>query len=74
MSDTATVPIKSAWYSKINWTQAGSALTALIIAFGIDIPDKYRADVLLGVTMVTNVCTWVFRTWYNGTVAPSSLS
>ncbi len=71
--DKALVPVVSAWYSKINWTQAGSAATALIVAFGIDFPADQKAAILGGLVVVQSVLTWVLRTWFNGSVAPTSL-
>lgn len=69
----AFVPVKSAWYSKINWTQAGAAATALIVAFGIDIPEEQKANVLGVLTVGQGILTWIFRTWYNGSVSPGSI-
>lgn len=72
-SGKALVPIVSAWYSKINWTQAGAAATAIIVAAGIDIPDNVKAEVLTGLTIAQSILTWVFRTWFNGSVNPASM-
>jgi hypothetical protein len=72
-AQTANVPVKSAWLSKINWTSAGAAATSLIIALGIDIPADKKAAILSGLTIAQSVLTWIFRTWFNASVPPSSL-
>ena len=72
--DKTVVPVVSAWYSKINWTQVGGSATALIVAFGIDIPAEQKTTVLGGLVVAQSLLTWVFRTWFNGSVNPGSLS
>jgi hypothetical protein len=72
----ANVPVSSAWTSKINWTQAVSA-TAMILTFatggkvGMDAGQQAAAVVTIGV--VTNVVTWVMKTWFTSTVHEASL-
>ena len=74
VQETAVVPVKSSWLSKINWTQiAGAAVTLLTTnAFGLD--DATQVKVLAGVQIAQSAATIVLRTWYNGTVSPASLS
>ena len=70
---TALVPVKSAWKSKINWAQAGSAATMLVTTFGLDIPDKYRAGARAVVIAVNSVSTWMLRTWFSQSITTASL-
>ena len=67
-----TVEVKSAWLSKINWTQAVAALAALFTLFGHSIPDDVQADVLTAITCIAAVVTWVQRTFLTTTITPSS--
>jgi membrane protein CcdC involved in cytochrome C biogenesis len=69
----AVVPVVSAWWSKVNWTQALGAVTSLVVASGIDIPADKKAIVLTGITLAQGALTWVFRTFFNGSVNPASL-
>lgn len=62
------VPIKSAWYAKINWTALGSAAATLLTtnAFGLD--PQTQVTVLAVTNLITNVATVVFRTFFSNTV------
>jgi hypothetical protein len=64
------VPVKSAWLSKINWTQAIGLLAAVLTFFGLDLPAETQAQILAGIAGVTAVVTWFFRTFKNNTVTP----
>lgn len=70
---TATVPVVSAWYSKINWTQAlGMAVTGATV-LGIDVDPKTQVEIITATQSIVAVGTWFFRTFMNKSVAPSSL-
>ena len=79
----AAVPVQTAWLSKINWTQAvGVAATAiaLVSAGKYNLPADQQVSLVNGLTetvagiqVLVAVATWVFRTWFNGTVSPGSL-
>ena len=81
LSTTTVVPIKSAWLSKINWTQLGAfALSALVAANPGDIlqfivvPDPAtKVALILGVQGAQSLATWVLRTYFNGSVSPDSI-
>ena len=73
---TATVPIKSAWYSKINWTQAvaTSAMVLTLVSGGkMNITLEEQAAIVTTIGVIGGIVTWVCRTWFNGSVSPSSL-
>lgn len=72
----AVVPVASAWYSKINWTQAvsfGSTLLTLGFGAGYSIPAETQLAIVATIQGVTNVATWALKTFFTGTVTPSSL-
>lgn len=70
----ATVPIKSAWASKINWTQAVAlAGTVLTLTTGHDLDPATQAAIVAGIQAVQSVATWVQRTWFTKSVTPQSL-
>jgi len=67
-----TVPVQSAWASKINWTQgAGFALSVLTAATGA-LPPQYAIFGPLIIQGVQSLATIVFRTFFTTTVTPSS--
>lgn len=70
ITETAVVPVKSAWYSKINWTQVGGALLSLATTFAAGLPPAQAALVATGINVVQGLLTIVFRTWFNNTATP----
>ena len=70
--NTQLVDVKSAWLSKINWTQAVSFLAMLATMFGIDVPPEMHAQILAAIVAVSAVMTWAFKTFFTSTVTPSS--
>lgn len=70
----ATVPVKSAAMSKINWTQAVSFLAMMLAVFGIDMGEDTRNSLLALIVSGQAVVTWVLRTWFTTAVTPSSIN
>jgi len=71
-----TAEVKSAWYSKINWTQAvGMVATALALATGnkYQLPGDVQVSIVAGIQGAVAVATWIMRTWFNPTVPPASI-
>lgn len=67
------VPVKSAWLSKINWTQ-GIALLAMAGTFlGFDLDAKTQAEVLAGIVGIQSAVTWLLKTFFTTTVTPASI-
>jgi hypothetical protein len=62
------VTVKSAWLSKINWTQAVGLLAAGLTFFGFNLPAETQASILAGIAGITAAVTWFFRTFKNNTV------
>jgi len=73
---TATVPIVSAWASKINWTQAVAAFAMILTLVsggkvGMDADQQTAAVVTIGVAC--NIATWIMKTFFTARVHPTSL-
>ena len=65
------VDVRSAWLSKINWTQAVSFAAMLLTLFGITLPPEVQAQILAGIVAANGVVTWVLRTFFTHTVTPA---
>lgn len=73
---TTVVPIKSAWYSKINWTQAAgvaASVATIVTGHNIQLTPEVITGAVTAIQGVTAVATWIMRTWFNGTVSLASL-
>lgn len=72
----AVVETKSAWLSKINWT-AGVAGTATVLNFfsgnKLNITPEQQLAIVTTISVIGNIATWVFKTWFTPTVTPSSV-
>ncbi len=64
--------IKSAWLSKINWAQAVAFLAMLLTMFGVDLDAETQNQILAAILAVSNVATWIMRTWFTTTITPAS--
>jgi len=77
VQETAVVPVKSAWSSKVNWTQAVGGL-AMIIAFAtggaLNLSAEDQAAIVTVIGLVQGVVTWILKTWYSPAVHPASLT
>ncbi len=72
MTDTTEVDIKSAWLSKINWTQVVSVVASLLVVFGLDIPPETQAHIATAITALTGLVTIVMKTFFTTSITPSS--
>jgi hypothetical protein len=66
-----TVDVKSAWASKINWTQAVSVLASVLIMFGVNLDAETQAHLVIAINLVSSAVTWVLRTWFTETITPA---
>ena len=64
--------VKSAWASKINWTQAVAFAAMLFTMFGIDMPAELQAQIVTGIGIVAAVVTWILRTWFTTAITYAS--
>jgi lysozyme len=70
--DVKVVDVKSAWLSKINWTQFLGLAAMLATMFGIPVTDELKAQLIAGITGLTYVVTWALRTFFSNTITPAS--
>jgi hypothetical protein len=70
---TATVPVKSAWKSKIIWTYVASLIASWAAAKGFDMGADTQVAVVLFLQGAAGILIWIWRTWFNGSVSPASL-
>jgi hypothetical protein len=74
--EVAQVEVVSAWSSKINWTQAvaiGSSLITFVFGAKVGLAPEQQAAVVVVITMIQGVVTWVIKTWLTPHVHASSL-
>ena len=71
--ETAAVPVKSSWQSKINWTAIIGAVGTLITTNALGLEPATQVKVLAVWGLAQNVATVIFRTWFNNSVSPASL-
>ncbi len=75
MNPQVSVDVKSAWLSKINWTQ-GVAGAAMVIAYfsggKINLSLDQQAALVVSIGVIGNVVTWVIKTWFTSTITPPS--
>ena len=72
MADEVVVPVKSAWFSKINWTQAIAFLAMLVSYFGINVDPATQAAILAAITAISTIVTWIMKTFFTKSITPSS--
>lgn len=70
---TVPVEVKSAWYSKINWTQAVAIAASGAVLLGVDVDAQTQASIVMAIQGAQGIVTWVLRTWFNRSVSPASL-
>jgi hypothetical protein len=63
--------VKSAWFSKINWTQAIGLLASVLVVFGIDLTVEVQLALVGAIQGAVAVLTWVLKTFFTSTVTPS---
>lgn len=76
MTDKVIVEVKSAWVSKINWTQAigGAAMVLGWYSGGkINLTADQQLALVTTIGVVSNLVTWVIKTWFTSTVTAASV-
>jgi hypothetical protein len=75
ITTVAQVDVKTAWASKINWTQAvGIAATILAVVSGnkYQVPVETQLSLVAGIQGIQAVVTFVMKTWFTKTITPAS--
>lgn len=71
-----TVPVQSAWLSKINITQAVQAAAMVVVWLSggaLNIDPTQQAAIVVTIGVVGNIVTWILKTWFTNTVTPGSV-
>lgn len=67
-----TVPIKSAWASKINWGALVAAAAMILANFGIDLDEETQNAVLTFIISGLAMYTWFVRTFFTKSLTKGS--
>ena len=67
-----SVPVRSAFTSKINITQVIGFAAMAASYFGLPLTGEQVAGVVTAIGAVQGVVTWVMRTWFTKSVVASS--
>lgn len=71
--ETVVVEVKSAWGSKIIWTQIIGVLAMAATLFGFDIPPDMQGEIVGGIGALQGIVTLILKKWFTSTVTPSSV-
>lgn len=74
MTEVVNVEVKSAWLSKINWTQIIAAVSTLVTTNALGLDDATQVKVLAVTSIIHSVATVVLKTWFTPTVTPASVT
>lgn len=66
------VDVKSAWLSKINIVAIVTAIVTLATAFGLDIPEETKVQILSIAGVLGPILIGVLRTYFTTTLTPAS--
>lgn len=69
----AVVQTKSAWLSKINWTQAAGLIATVGAIVGLPLTSGQILAVVTGIQTVVAIGTWIMKTFFSSTVTPASV-
>jgi len=64
------VAVKSAWWSKVNWTQAVAMIATLGVLFGLNVSPEEQAKIVATIQGVAGLATIILRTWFTTSVTP----
>lgn len=76
LANSVMVPTKSAWLSKINWTQGVSSLAmvlTLVSGGKLNLTADQQTAIIVTIGVVGDIATWVIKTWFTPTVTPASV-
>lgn len=66
------VAVKSAWWSKVNWTQVIAIVASLGVFFGLHLSPEDQAKIVVTINAVSGVATIILRTWFTTTITPAA--
>ena len=69
--DIVEVAVKSAWWSKVNWTQAIAMAASVGVFFGLNLSPEEQAKIVVTINAVSGLATIVLRTWFTDSVTPA---
>lgn len=69
--DQVSVDVKSAWFSKINWTQAVAVIAMIATVFGFNLDPATQVSIVSAIVSVQAVVTWVLKTFTKPSVTPT---
>lgn len=69
--NTVEVPVKSAWFSSINWTQAVGVIASVVAVFGIEMDANTQVAVVATINGLMAVVTWALKTFSKPSATPS---
>lgn len=70
--NTEVVEVKSAWFSKINWTQFIGLAAMVATLFGIPVTDELKVQIIALIGAVQSIATWYFKTFATQTITAAS--
>lgn len=70
--DFVEVAVKSAWWSKVNWTQLIAMIASAGVLFGLNISPEDQAKIVATIQAVSSLATIIMRTWFTTTITPAS--
>lgn len=73
MSTFVDIAIKSAWWSKVNWTQVIGMAASFAVYSGLDIPPETQAKLIATIQAVSGIATIILRTWFTTSLTPAAL-
>ena len=74
-TNAAVVNVESAWWSKINWVNAISIVSAILVYFkgaAFGIPPEIQQGLAVAIPVFANFLTWILKTFCTNTITPSS--
>lgn len=75
-NQTATVDVRSAWFSRVNWVSvvSGAAMVTTFVTGGkFSITPEQQAAIVTTIGVLAGAATWVLDTWFNHTVPPTAI-
>jgi hypothetical protein len=72
METTVEAPVKSSWFSKINWTVAVSFLVSILTFLGYTVPPELEVEALAAINALTAIVVWWQRTFMTKSITTAS--